>query len=486
MGIRKTYLDRFLSGTIAGRASVPFNRKSMGRMRVTFHGAVRTVTGSMHLVDADGTRLLLDCGLFQGRRNDYYEVNRHFAFPPSSVDAVILSHAHLDHCGNLPTLVRAGFSGPIYCTAATRDLTGLVLRDSAKVQRQDVSSVNDVRRKAGLAPVEPLYREDDAEQAIGRLRSVPYRQAFSIGPATMTFYDAGHILGSAITLVQAGGRTLGFTGDLGRPGAPILPDPETPPPVDVLLTESTYGDRTHLPLADGERRLADIVRTTVARGGRVLIPSFAMGRAQDVAYALHRLREANRIPGVATFVDSPMAVDATEIFRLYPESFDAELRSHLERHDPFGFKQLRYVRSVEDSKAINTFDGPFIVIATSGMCEAGRILHHLRRHVGDPQSSLVFVSFQAANTLGRRLADGVSPVNILGEPHDVRLQIHMLDSFSAHADRDELSAWVRKLPRVGQIYCVHGEEPQSSSLAAHLRSLGFTADVPERGQQIEV
>ncbi|HET6781786.1 MAG TPA: MBL fold metallo-hydrolase [bacterium] len=447
---------------------------------------MRTVTGSMHLVDADGTRLLLDCGLFQGHREDFYKVNSRFAFPPSSVDAVILSHAHLDHCGNLPTLVGQGFTGPIYCTAATRDLTGLVLRDSAKVQRQDASSVNDVRRKAGLSPVEPLYRDEDAERAIGRLRSVPYHHRFSIGPVTVTFYDAGHILGSAITLVQAGGRTLGFTGDLGRPGAPLLPDAEMLPPVDVLLTESTYGDRKHLPLAEGEERLAEVVRATVARGGRVLIPSFALGRAQDVAYALHRFRETNRIPGVATFVDSPMAVDATEIFRLHPESFDSELRSHLEQHDPFGFKQLRYVRSVEDSKAINMVDGPFIVIATSGMCEFGRILHHLRRHVGDPQSSLVFVSFQAEGTLGRRLADGISPVNILGETHAVRLQIHRLDAFSAHADRDELSAWVRKLPRAGHIYCVHGEEPQSSSLAAHLRSQGFTADVPERGQQIEV
>jgi metallo-beta-lactamase family protein len=455
-------------------------------MRVTFHGAVRTVTGSMHLVDADGTRLLLDCGLFQGHREDFYKVNSRFAFPPSSVDAVILSHAHLDHCGNLPTLVGQGFTGPIYCTAATRDLTGLVLRDSAKVQRQDASSVNDVRRKTGRPPAEPLYRDEDAERAIGRLRSVPYHYAFSIGPVTITFYDAGHILGSAITLVQAGGRTLGFTGDLGRPGAPLLPDPETLPPVDVLLTESTYGDRKHLPLAEGEQRLAEVVRTTVARGGRVLIPSFAMGRAQDVAYALHRFRETNQIPGVATFIDSPMAVDATEIFRLYPESFDSELRTHLEQHDPFGFKQLRYVRSVEDSKAINMLDGPFIVIATSGMCEFGRILHHLHRHVGDPQSSLVFVSFQAENTLGRRLADGVSPVNILGEPHTVRLQIHRLDAFSAHADREELSAWVRKLPSVGRIYCVHGEATQSSSLATHLRTLGFTAEVPERGQQIEV
>jgi len=455
-------------------------------MRVTFHGAVRTVTGSMHLVDADGIRLLLDCGLFQGRREDFYTVNSRFPFSPSSVDAVILSHAHLDHCGNLPTLVRQGFKGFIYCTPATRDLTGLVLRDSAKVQRQDTSTVNDVRVQSGLAPVEPLYGENEAEQTVKQLLTVPYHQTFSIGPISITFYDAGHILGSAITLVEMGGRTLGFTGDLGRPGAPILPDAETPPSVDVLLCESTYGDRTHPAIADGERRLAEVVRTTVARGGKVLIPSFALGRAQDIAYALHRFREDNRIPDIPAFVDSPMAVDATEIFRLYPESFDQELRSHLEQHDPFGFKQLRYVRSVTDSKALNTLNVPFIVIATSGMVESGRILHHLRRHVGDPRSSLVLVSFQAENTLGRRLADGVSPVNILGAPHDVRLQVHQLDAFSAHADREELSAWIRKLPSVGRIYCVHGEATQSSSLATHLRTLGFTAEVPERGQQIEV
>lgn len=431
-------------------------------------------------------RLLLDCGLFQGRRKDFYEVNQHFGFSPPTIDAVILSHAHLDHCGNLATLVRQGFKGPIYCTPATRDLTGLVLRDSAKVQRQDISAVNKVRRQTGLAPVEPLYGQDEAERAIGQLRSVPYHQEFSVGQVKVTFYDAGHILGSAVTIVEAEERTLGFTGDLGRPGAPLLPDPETPPPVDVLLTESTYGDRRHVPFEDGERRLAEVVRTTFARNGKVLIPSFAMGRAQDLAYALHRFREDGRIPEVATFVDSPMAVDATEIFRLYPESFDEETRSHLERGDPFGFKQLRYLRSVEDSKALNTMDAPFIVIATSGMCESGRILHHLRRHVGDPRSSLVFVSFQAEHTLGRRLADGISPVSILGERHDVRLQVHRLDSFSAHADRDELLAWVRTLPRVGRIYCVHGEEHQSSSLALLLRSQGFSADVPERGQQIDV
>ncbi|MGQ0694313.1 MAG: MBL fold metallo-hydrolase RNA specificity domain-containing protein, partial [Nitrospiraceae bacterium] len=278
----------------------------------------------------------------------------------------------------------------------------------------------------------------------------------------------------------------GFTGDLGRRGAPILRDPEAPPPVDVLLTESTYGDRRHEPFENRERKLAEVVGATVRQGGKVLIPSFALGRAQDVVYSLHRLRERGQIPEVATFVDSPMAVDATEIFRLHPENFDEEIRSHLERHDPFGFKQLRYLRSVEESKMLNHMADPFIVIATSGMCEAGRILHHLRRHLGDPRSSLVFVSFQAQNTLGRRLVDGLNPVNVLGEPHDVRLQVHQLDSFSAHADREELLAWVRKIPRVNRIYCVHGEEKQSSSLAAHLRENGFSAEVPSAGQQIEV
>lgn len=455
-------------------------------MRVTPYGAVGTVTGSMHLVETAGLRVLLDCGLYQGRRADFYEVNRRLPFPPSSVDAVILSHAHLDHCGNLPTLAAAGFGGPIYCTPATGDLAALVLRDSAKVQHQDIAFVNKVRRRQGEPPLEPLYTRDEAEQAIRQLTSVRYGRPFSIGPARITFLDAGHILGSAITVIESEGRTLGFSGDLGRPGAPILRDPEIPPPLDLLLIETTYGDRQHDSFAQGRELLAGAVTDAVRRGGKVLIPSFALGRTQDITYTLRGLRTAGAIPAVPAYVDSPMAVDATEIYRVHAECFDEETQAHLTEHDPFGFKELHYVRAVEESQALNDRPDPFIVIATSGMCESGRILHHLRRHIADPRSSLLIVSFQAAHTLGRRLADGVSPVRIFGEPFDVALQVRVLHTFSAHADRDELLQWAGRLPRVGQVLCVHGENGPSRAFAEQLSTRGITARLPARGEPVTV
>lgn len=455
-------------------------------MKVTFFGAVRTVTGSQHLVEAAGVRVLLDCGLFQGRRADSYEVNAHFPFAPSQIDAVVLSHAHLDHCGNLPTLVRQGFAGQIYCTSATRDLTGLILRDSAKVQRQDAQFVNKIRGRRDQPPVSPLYSIDAVEQTIHHLVAVPYHRPFAIGGISVTFLDAGHILGSAITVLQADGQTLAFSGDLGRPGAPILRDPEVAGEVDLLIVESTYGDRKHDSFETGADELVEIIGDTTARGGKVLIPAFAVGRTQDVAYTLHRLRNQGRIPAVPAYVDSPMAIDATEIFRVHAECFDTDVRDGFEQQDPFGFKQLRYLRSAEESKTLNEMDDSFIVIATSGMCESGRILHHLRHHIGDARSSLLFVGFQAADTLGRRLTDGVSPVNIFGEPHDVRLQVRAAHAFSAHADRDELVAWIRRIPRVGRIYCVHGEEGQAQALTGRLAELGLRAVVPERGEQVEV
>jgi len=455
-------------------------------MRVTPYGAVRTVTGSMHLVETEGVRLLLDCGLFQGRRAQSQEVNASFPFPASSIDAVVLSHAHLDHCGNLPTLVSQGFTGPIYCTPATRDLAALVLRDSAKVQRQDIRFVNKIRRRQGQKAVAPLYTGKDAERAIRRLTTVPYGQTFSIGPARVRFYDAGHILGSAITVLEADRRVLGFSGDLGRLGAPIVRDPEVPPAVDLLLMETTYGDRLHQSYAEGEARLTEVVMETAQRGGKVLIPAFALGRTQDLIYSLRRLRESGRLSSLPVFVDSPMAVDATAIYRRHPECFDEETRGRLKRRDPFGFKEVRYVRTQEESQQLNDMAEPFVVIATSGMAESGRIRHHLRQHIGDPRSTLLIVSFQAAHTLGRRLADGTSPVNIFGEPHEVRLQVHVLEGFSAHADRDELLAWVGRLPRVGQVLCVHGEENQSLAFADRLTARGVAVRVPERGEQITV
>lgn len=456
-------------------------------MRVTPWGAVRTVTGSMHLVEAAGLQLLLDCGLFQGRRAESYERNRGFPFPAPGIDAVLLSHAHLDHCGNLPTLVRAGFEGPIYCTPATADLAALVLRDSAKVQQQDARYANKIRARTGQSPVVPLYDDDDAERAIRRFTPVPYGRPLPLGRAHLTYLDAGHILGSAVTVLEAEGRTIVFSGDLGRPGAPIVRDSQIPPAADLLLIETTYGDRRHEPRAAAEEHLAAAVRDAVGRGGKVLVPALAVGRTQDVAYILRELMGSKRIPAVPVFIDSPMANDVTDIYRAHPDNFDGAMRDRLRRNpDPFGFKGLHYVREVEDSQALNQLHDPFVVIATSGMVESGRILHHLHQHIGDPQSLLLIVSFQAANTLGRRLADGDSPVNIFGEPYEVRLEIVVLDAFSAHADRDELLRWVARIPRVGQVICVHGEEQQSMAFAQHLREAGKAARIPSRGEPITV
>jgi len=452
--------------------------------RITFLGAVRTVTGSMHLVEAGGVRVLLDCGLFQGHREEADRINRGLPVDPTGIDAVVLSHAHLDHCGNLPTLVTRGFRGPIYCTDATRELAALVLRDGAKVQLQDAAFVNKVRH--GQPAAVPLHTEDDVEQTVRALAGVAYGRTFAIGDARITLLGAGHILGSAITVIEADGRTLVFTGDLGRPDPLLLRDPETAPAADVLLTESTYGGRTHEPLALGEARLGKTVRDTVARGGKVLVPSFAVERTQDLAYALHRLRQGGQVPAVPVFVDSPMATDATEIFRRHPECFGDTTRAMLAHEDPFGFRGLRYVRSAEDSKALNEIVEPFVVIATSGMCESGRILHHLRHHLGDARSSLLIVSFQAPHTLGARLAAGISPVNVFGQPHAVRLEVRTVASFSAHADQAEITGWVRRIPSVGRVYCVHGEEDEATALAQHLGTLGYHAEVPTRNATVEV
>jgi metallo-beta-lactamase family protein len=420
--------------------------------------------------------------LFQGRRADAFERNQRFPTTPRDLDGVILSHAHLDHCGNLPTLVAQGFRGPIFCTPATRDLAALVLRDSAKVQRQDVSIVNRIRRRQGLPKARPLYGGREAERAIGLMKPVRYNQAFRVGGMTATFFDAGHILGSAMVLVEADGRRLGFTGDLGRPGTAIIRDPRVLPPVDLLITESTYGDRDHQSHADAAAHLAAVVTETTKRGGRVLIPAFAIGRTQEIVHALSRQIEDRAIPDGPVYVDSPMAVDATAIFRRHPDCFDDEMQGRLRRRDPFGFKGLRYVRTAEDSRALVERAGPCVVIATSGMVEGGRILLHLQRFIGDPRSALLFVGYQAEHTLGRRLEDGASEVRIFGEPHEVAIQIERVDAFSAHADRSELLAWATRVPKIGRAFCVHGDEAPAAALAGVLSASGIPASVPVAGQ----
>ena len=424
-------------------------------MKITFLGAIRTVTGSMHLLENGPQRVLLDCGLFQGRRQESFERNRKLPFDARRVDALLLSHAHIDHSGNIPSLVSSGFGGDIFCTPATRDLCGIMLRDSARIQEQDAAFVNKHRTRKGEPPIEPIYDTAAAEASLRRFVDQEYGRWFEVGPGLrVRFYDAGHILGAAITVIEAPGLTgtkrIGFTGDLGRVGLPILRDPEVPPePLDVLIVESTYGNRLHGPIQETEEKLARVVSETAQRGGKVIIPAFAIERTQEIVYSLHKLSDAGRIPDLPIFVDSPLATSATEIFRQHPECFDAEINEFLRRDaDPFGFGRLRYTRSVEESKAINDVREPCVIISASGMCEAGRVLHHLQHNVADARNTVLIVSFQAENTLGRRIVERQPTVKIFGEEFQLKARVETINGYSAHADRDELLGWLRRLPQL--------------------------------------
>jgi metallo-beta-lactamase family protein len=458
---------------------------------IAFQGAARTVTGSRHLIRCGDRRVLFDCGLYQGRRDEAEHVNRHFDFPPGDLDAVVLSHAHLDHTGNLPTLVAQGYRGSIHATPATSELCAVLLPDSAALMERDVEHVNRHRRH-GAPDRRPLYSPADVDQTLERLVSHAYHDTWPLFEnIKVTYLDAGHILGSALTLIDlelVGKRVrLLMSGDVGRAGRPILRDPEAASGVDVLVMESTYGDREHPPASDTVRQLAEAVERTLARGGRVLIPAFAVGRTQELVATLHDLMQRRVVRETPIFVDSPMAWRATQAFRHHPECFDDATRRAFEDEDgaPFGFDRLRYLVTADQSRALNERRAPCIVIAASGMCEGGRILHHLQHGLGEPRNTVLFVGFQAEGTLGRRLRDGASPVNIFGEPVERRAEVVALDGFSAHADQRELLAWVARLdPAPRSIYLVHGEIGPAETLAARLRqSLPSQVHVPRRGEE---
>jgi len=463
-------------------------------MRVHYLGATRTTTGSQYLVEVNGARLLLECGLFQGRRGESMERNRSFSFDPATIDAVILSHAHIDHCGNLPNLCRKGFRGNIYSTFATRDLAAVLLADSAEIQRSDAEFLSQRRAKEGLPPVEPLYSAQDAELAVRHFVGINYHRPMPVAEGvSLTFADAGHILGSAQVVLDVRERSgrfrFVFSGDIGRPDQEILRDPEPVEDVDFLQVESTYGAREHHDAVSQRDELLRLVGAALKRGGKVIIPAFAVGRTQQLVYVLNQLHASNALPRVPIFVDSPLSVNATEVFRLHPECFDDETTRFLrEQRNPFGMENLTYIREVAHSKKLNELKEPAIIISASGMAEAGRIRHHLSNHVGDPRNLVLFVGYCAEHTLGAQILSGRSPVNILGKPHAVRAQVAAIDSFSGHAGRSELAAYVRSLggsPR--RITVIHGDEDQSLAFAELLRGLHPSADVivPVPNQVVE-
>jgi metallo-beta-lactamase family protein len=464
-------------------------------MEITFAGAAQTVTGSQHLLRINGQRLLLECGLFQGRRADTYAVNRSFPFEPRALDAVILSHAHIDHCGNLPNLVRQGFEGSIHATHSTVHLTDLTLRDSGHIQESDIEFLNKKRARKGLPPLEPLYTAADAEAVSKQLVMQAYGQPFEPVPGvTARLVDAGHILGAAgvvLDLEEKGRRLrLMFSGDIGRLRMPLLRDPVPPERVDILLMECTYGDKPHAPPEQAAAGLRTVLRRTFERGGRVIVPAFAIGRTQLLVYALHEMIESGELPRIPVYVDSPLAINATEIFREHPEDFDEQATAFLQR-DPggslFGFDLLTLTRSVEDSKAINDRKGPMVIISASGMAETGRILHHLRNNLGDPRNTVLITSWMAPHTLGRRLAEGEKSVFIFGEEHQVRAEVASVDGFSAHAGQDYLETYARSSAgSLKALYLVHGEAAPARALTERLGDLKVPIHYPERGTKVEL
>lgn len=449
-------------------------------MKITAHGAARNVTGSKHLLEVGGARVLLDCGLYQGRRAESERRNRKLPFDAATIDAVLLSHAHIDHSGSLPTLVKQGFRGTIHCTHATADLCGILLRDSAFVQSHDLEYLNKRRRKKGQPPLEPVYTVDDVEAALDHFAGCDYDTPVEVVPGiSVVFRDAGHILGSASLEIDArepgARRRIVFTGDLGRSDVPILRDPYLARAADVLLTESTYGNRTHGPMKDVEEGFAEFVRSVARRKGKVIVPSFAVGRTQRVIYQLHNLMRDGRVPEMPIYVDSPLAVSATEIFTRHPECFDEEMNALLRRNDdPLGFERVTYVRKADDSKRLNGKRGPMVIISASGMCEAGRILHHLKNNIGNRRNGVMLVGYQARHTLGRRIAGGEKRVKIFGKLYHVKARVRMFDEFSAHADQDGLLAFadnIRRRPR--RTIVVHGNEEQSVALGRRMTEMGF-------------
>ena len=467
-----------------------------GLTKISFFGAAGEVTGSRHLLEANGKKILLDCGMFQGHRQESLDKNRSFPLRPAELDAVLLSHAHIDHSGGLPLLAKKGLKANIYCTGATKELASIMLMDSARLQVADAKFYNKVHLSAGLR-IEPLYNEEDARLALAKFKACDFGAEAHLAGGTVSakFLNAGHVLGSAMVQISAPvgseRRRILYTGDLGRRASILMRRPEIPREVDYLIMETTYGDRLHDPVDDAEARLTAIIQRAISEKGKIIIPSFALERAQEIILILDKMRRSGAALDIPIYVDSPMTVSITELFNKYKDSFsfDERFKEYAKMDkDPFGFDYINYVRTKEESQALNETDGPMIIISASGMCEGGRVLHHLRNNIDKENTTILIVGYQAAGTLGRRLQDGANKVKIFGLEHNVAARVETMHFFSSHADKGDLIAFVRGLSRPPKkIFLVHGDSADRAAFAETLKTEGITNTVlPDFGQSFEL
>lgn len=463
-------------------------------MKIKFLGGVKTVTGSHHFIEVKGKSFLLDCGLFQGKRQEARLINENPNLDLYKLDAIVLSHAHIDHSGNLPTFAKLGFKNHVYSTLATYDLSNAMLRDSAYIQEKDTEFLNKKLRKKKKPLLEPLYTIEDAERALDLFIGIGYHKVFSLSQEVkVEFFDAGHVLGSSLILLEVTEDTfrpkrIGYIVDLGRKNLPFLKDPEFIPDLDYMIIESTYGNRIHSEFSEVERELAELINRTFRRKGKIIIPAFALERTQEIIWCLNDLWNKGLIPAIPVYVDSPLAINITEIFRLYPDCFDTRTKNMLLMgHDPFGFENVIYVRSKEASQALNTLKKPAIIISASGMCENGRILHHLRHNIENPKNTILIVGYMAQDTLGRKIVEKEKKVKIFGEEYRLKAEVEVMNAFSGHADRNDLLNYVKKAKgSVRKVFVVHGDPDQSEALAEGIRELEIDAYVPDVGDEVEL
>jgi metallo-beta-lactamase family protein len=467
-----------------------FLRVQVMAIEIKFLGGVRTVTGSSHLVLADKSQVLLDGGLFQGRRDESYAVNTTFSFNPHKVNAMLLSHAHMDHCGNIPCLIKKGLRCKVYTTSATKDLAKLMLEDSGKIQEEDVRYVNKINKRMGIGPRKPLYTRKEASRATRIFRPLSYRQKFCVAKDIFaTLHDAGHILGSAIIELEIkdGGRLLrlGYAVDLGRKNLPLLNDPEAPKNLDYLILESTYGARVHPPIEQAKIKLQEVINRTVERKGKIIIPVFTLERTQEMIYFLSELAREKLIPEIPIFVDSPLATNITDVFQLHPDYFNSRVRQEIaEGQNPFELLNLKFIRDQRESKSLNTDKRPMIIMAGSGMCESGRVLHHLKNSIEEKRNTVLVVGYMAQDTLGRRIVERVPSVRIFGIEHELNAEVAVINAFSGHADRDGLMNFITACLPLKRIFLVHGDVEQSGALQEACINKGLNAYIPFKNEEV--